>query len=194
MTSVASLALAVMAPAMARAEIVTVQGDNGEAGANGVDPGDPGMPGVDGESVAANAGSVHPITAPINISTATGGNGGLGGNGVDSGNGGNGGNGGAAVATAATTLISGSAGAGANSYGGGSVGYPVRLLIKRQGDMTLENLLRRLRCKRCRATKPAPGYLVAGHHRTARGGPDADWSLELVPPPEVKPILLASDD
>jgi hypothetical protein len=69
---------------------------------------------------------------------------------------------------------------------GGSVGYPVRLLIQRQGDMTFENLLRRLRCKRCHAVKPAPVYLVAGHHRTARGGPDADWSLELAPPPDVK--------
>jgi hypothetical protein len=65
-------------------------------------------------------------------------------------------------------------------------GYPVRLLIQRQGDMTFENLLRRLRCKRCHAVKPAPVYLVAGHHRTARGGPDADWSIELAPPPEVK--------
>jgi hypothetical protein len=69
---------------------------------------------------------------------------------------------------------------------GGSVGYPVRLLIQRQGDMTFENLLRRLRCKRCHAVKPAPVYLVAGHHRTARGGPDADWSIELAPPPDVK--------
>jgi hypothetical protein len=69
---------------------------------------------------------------------------------------------------------------------GGSVLYPVRLLIKSQGDMTFENLLRRLRCKRCRAVKPAPVYLVAGHHRTASGGPDPDWSLELVPPPDVK--------
>ena len=64
---------------------------------------------------------------------------------------------------------------------GGSVGYPVRVLIARKGDMTFENLLRRLRCKRCRAVKPAPVYLVAGHHRTRRGGPDADWSIALAP-------------
>jgi hypothetical protein len=63
---------------------------------------------------------------------------------------------------------------------------PVRLLIKRQGDMTFEHLLRRLRCKRCQAANPAPVYLVAGHHRTDCRGPDADWSLELVPPPEPK--------
>jgi hypothetical protein len=50
---------------------------------------------------------------------------------------------------------------------GGSVGYPVRLLIKRQGDITFENLLGHLRCKRCRGVKPAPVYLVAGHHRTS---------------------------
>jgi hypothetical protein len=66
---------------------------------------------------------------------------------------------------------------------GVSVGYPVRMLIERHGDMTFENLLRRLRCKRCHRVKPAPIYLVAGHHRTACGGPDADWSVELVPPP-----------
>ena len=65
---------------------------------------------------------------------------------------------------------------------GGSVGSPVRLLIERHGDMTFENLLRRLRCKRCRAVKPAPVYIVAGHHRTASYGPDPDWSIELVPP------------
>jgi hypothetical protein len=67
---------------------------------------------------------------------------------------------------------------------GGSVGYPVRLLMKRNGDMTFENLLRRLRCKRCRGANPAPVYLVAGHHRTARSGPTADWAIELTPPPE----------
>jgi hypothetical protein len=39
---------------------------------------------------------------------------------------------------------------------GGSVLYPVRLLIKRKGDMTFENLLRPLRCKRCQAVKAAP--------------------------------------
>jgi hypothetical protein len=70
---------------------------------------------------------------------------------------------------------------------GGSVGYPVRLLIERHGDMTFEKLLRSLRCKRCRAVKPAPVYLVAGHHRTPTRGRDPDWAIELVPPPEVKP-------
>lgn len=40
---------------------------------------------------------------------------------------------------------------------GGSVGYPVRLLIKREGDMTFENL-RRLRCRRCQAVKPASSF------------------------------------
>ncbi len=57
---------------------------------------------------------------------------------------------------------------------GGSVGYPVRLLIKRKGDMTFENLVKRLRCRRCGRSKPAPVYLVAGHHRTEQFGPDAD--------------------
>ena len=64
MTGAASLALMMASAAGARADIVTVQGDDGAAGADGVNPGDPGMPGGDGESVAANAGSVQPITPP----------------------------------------------------------------------------------------------------------------------------------
>jgi len=32
-----------------------------------------------------------------------------------------------------------------------------------------------------------PVYLVAGHHCAARFGPDADWAVELVPPPQAKP-------
>jgi hypothetical protein len=66
---------------------------------------------------------------------------------------------------------------------GGTVLSPVRLVINRKGDMTFENLLRRLRCERCQAANPAPVYLVAGHHRTASGGPDPDWSIELAPAP-----------
>ena len=83
MTSVASLAFMMMGAAGVRAEIVTVQGDDGAAGADGVNPGDNGMPGGDGESVSASAGSAQPISAPLNKATATGGNGGAGGNGVD---------------------------------------------------------------------------------------------------------------
>ena len=66
---------------------------------------------------------------------------------------------------------------------GASTESPVRLVIQRKGDMTFEGLLKRLRCNRCRRSGPAPVYLVAGHHRTACGGPDPDWSVELVPPP-----------
>jgi hypothetical protein len=119
MTGAASLAFVVLAPAIVRAETVIVQGTDGAAG--GVNPDGDGLPGGDGESVAADAGSVHPITFPLNQATATGGNGGAGGNGADVGigsNGGNGGNGGAASATAATTINSGSAEADANSSGG----------------------------------------------------------------------------
>ena len=50
--------------------------------------------------------------------------------------------------------------------------------------MIFEALLKRLRCKRCGKSKPAPVYLVAGHHRTVRYGPTADWAVELVPPPK----------
>jgi hypothetical protein len=68
---------------------------------------------------------------------------------------------------------------------GRSAGLPVRLLIRRGGDITFEALLKRLRCKRCGKRNPAPVYLVAGHHRTTRYGPAADWAVELVPPPKV---------
>jgi hypothetical protein len=64
----------------------------------------------------------------------------------------------------------------------GSVGYPVKLLLRRKGDMTFEKVVKSLRCKRCGRRNPAPVYLVAGHHRTGRFGPDADWAVELVPP------------
>ena len=57
MTGAASLAFMMMGAAGVRADIVIVQGDNGSAG-------DPGLPGGDGESVAADAGSVHPVTVP----------------------------------------------------------------------------------------------------------------------------------
>ena len=76
MTGVASLAFMMVGAGGVRAEIVTVQGDDGAAGADGVNPGDNGMPGGDGELVSANAGSAQPITAPLNKATATGGNGG----------------------------------------------------------------------------------------------------------------------
>jgi hypothetical protein len=90
MTGVASLAFVMVSEGGVRADIVTVQGDDGAAGADGVFSGDNGMPGGDGESVSANAGSAQPITAPLNKATATGGNGGQGGNGDGGGGGGKG--------------------------------------------------------------------------------------------------------
>ena len=59
MTSVASLPFMTLGAAGVRAEIVTVQGDDGSPGADGVNPDDHGLPGGDGESVAANAGSAQ---------------------------------------------------------------------------------------------------------------------------------------
>jgi hypothetical protein len=121
MTGAASLAVMIASAAGARAEIVTVQGDDGATGANAVNSGEDGMPGGDGESVAAYAGSPHRITSSQNQDTATGGSGGAGGNGdfgVGSGSGGFGGNGGAADATASTTIAFGSAKANGGSFGG----------------------------------------------------------------------------
>ena len=60
LTTALSLAFMMASAAGVRAEIVTVQGDDGAAGADGVNPGDPGMPGGDGELVTANAGSAQP--------------------------------------------------------------------------------------------------------------------------------------
>jgi hypothetical protein len=124
MATAASLAFTTISAGSVRAEIVTVQGDDGPAGANGVNPGDPGLPGGDGESVAADAGSAQPITAPLNQATATGGNGGAGGNGINpdyssaGSNGGSGGNGGDASANSAAAIVSGSGEAEADSSGG----------------------------------------------------------------------------
>ena len=72
MTGAASLAFITLGAARVRAEIVIVQGDDGAAGADGVNPSLDGMPGGNGESVAADAGGAHPITAPLNTATATG--------------------------------------------------------------------------------------------------------------------------
>jgi hypothetical protein len=127
MAGVASLALMMMGAGV-RAEIVTVQGDDGLPGADGLNPGDPGLTGGDGKSVTVTAGSAQPITAPLNNATALGGSGGSGGNGAPLGDppivasGADGGNGGAADATAATTLAFGSAQANANAQGGNGGG------------------------------------------------------------------------
>jgi hypothetical protein len=121
MTGVASLAFMMMGAGAVRAETVLVQGANGANGADAVNSGEDGMPGGDGESVAAEAGSAHPVTSPQNQGTATGGSGGAGGNGdfgVGNGGGGFGGNGGVANATASTTTASGSAKANGSSFGG----------------------------------------------------------------------------
>jgi hypothetical protein len=85
MTGVASLAFVMVSAGGVRAEIVTVQGDDGPAGADGVDPNGNGMQGDGGESVIGSAGSAQPITFPLNKATASAGNGGAGGNGADGG-------------------------------------------------------------------------------------------------------------
>jgi hypothetical protein len=54
--------------------------------------------------------------------------------------------------------------------GGGSVGYPVGLLIKRKGDMTFENLVKRLRCQRCgRSNSIRAGRGLGRRARSATG-------------------------
>ena len=59
---------------------------------------------------------------------------------------------------------------------------PVQMLLERHGDPTFAALLRTLCCSKC-GGKPAPLFLVSGHHRTVHGGPEPDWAVELVPMP-----------
>ena len=59
---------------------------------------------------------------------------------------------------------------------------PVRLLLERRGDRTFAAVSRALRCSKC-GYRPAPVYLVSGHHRTFNHGPKPDRAVELVPPP-----------
>jgi hypothetical protein len=118
-----SLALMTASAAGVHAEDVTVQGKDGANGLDNFDLGANAGSGGAGESVAASAGSLFPITSPLNNATATGGIGGNGGNNYDvvsqyPGLAGNGGGGGDAEATTATTLVSGSAEANATSTGG----------------------------------------------------------------------------
>jgi hypothetical protein len=58
----------------------------------------------------------------------------------------------------------------------------IHLVMRRVGNPSFAELLPRLRCEECRR-RLAPVYLVAGYHRTFHGGPAAEWSVELVPPP-----------
>lgn len=143
LTTALSLPLMTASGAGVHADIVTVQGADGANGADGVNAGDPGLPGDDGESVAADAGSLHPITFPLNKATATGGNGGAGGASFPSDPtspqtivSGNGGEGGAATALAATSVASGPAEAHAAAIGGngGQVGAQFAVILGGAGS------------------------------------------------------------
>ena len=61
----------------------------------------------------------------------------------------------------------------------GGLVFPVRLMRGQLGDLTFAEVLRRLRCRRCRRP-PAPVYLCAGHRQFNFGAPP-DWAIELVP-------------
>ena len=118
-----SLALMTASAAGVYADTVTVQGVNSASGSDNFDPGGYAGSGIDGGPATANAGSLNPITDPLNEAAAIGGSGGNGGNNyADDGVAGSGGGGGAATATAATTIISGSASANAVSIGGNGGG------------------------------------------------------------------------
>ncbi len=63
----------------------------------------------------------------------------------------------------------------------GTVLLPVQMLLER-GGRTFGTVLTALWCSKC-GGKPAPVYLVAGHHLTFNHGPLPDWAVEVVPPP-----------
>ena len=56
---------------------------------------------------------------------------------------------------------------------GFSSGYPCKLLAARHGNRTFADLLPRLKCRVCRSA-PAEIFLVAGHQRQLRPGPNPD--------------------
>jgi hypothetical protein len=62
----------------------------------------------------------------------------------------------------------------------GSTVLPIRMLIKHHGDLSFQDVIRRLRCTRCRGW-PNRIYLCAGH-RDFTGGAPPDWSIELISP------------
>ena len=59
---------------------------------------------------------------------------------------------------------------------------PARLLSQQHGNRPFRAILATLRSKNCRG-KPAPVYVVAGHHREPGKGTGPDWSLVLVAQP-----------
>lgn len=71
---------------------------------------------------------------------------------------------------------------GCHPCGGRIVIVSVKVLAGGIGDCSFQDVLCRLRCERCRKTA-APVYLCASQHRVFLGGPEADWSIELVAPP-----------
>ena len=58
--------------------------------------------------------------------------------------------------------------------------HPTKLLAERHGNRSFQEVLGRMRCKKCGAP-PETVYLCAGH-RTRCGGPPPDWAIELVGP------------
>ena len=62
---------------------------------------------------------------------------------------------------------------------GSSISYPCKLMASKHGNRQFQDVLPRLKCKKCRSA-PEETYLVAGHHRTfGSGGPEPDWSVPI---------------
>ena len=58
---------------------------------------------------------------------------------------------------------------------------PIRLL-RGDGDRRLKDAVAALRCRLCHG-RPAPVYLVAGHHRQRHGGAGPNWAIEVIEAP-----------
>ncbi len=71
---------------------------------------------------------------------------------------------------------------------GGSVGYPVRLLIQRKDDTTFENVLKRLSLQALRQPQARAGLpcrWTSSHDLSWTQ--TRKWAVELVPTPQAKP-------
>jgi hypothetical protein len=63
----------------------------------------------------------------------------------------------------------------------GVVVMPIKLLAGQCGNRTFGEVLKQLRCGKCRRKAPAPVYLCASHNRGFMGGPDPGWNIEIAP-------------
>lgn len=64
----------------------------------------------------------------------------------------------------------------------------VKLALRQGRDRIFQEFVAALRCRN-RGAKPAPVYLVVGHHREWCGGPSPCWAVQLVPVPQQRALI-----